>query len=72
MCLGSIHLFWHTPILRSPFMKGPMTKRSVLRFCVWKSWLMCLVMGVNDSPNKRLLSYYCMCYVWSWVLTSTL
>jgi hypothetical protein len=63
---------WNTTILWSLFSKGPMTKRSILRFCAWKSWLLCLVMGVNDNSSKRLLFYHCMCYVWSWVSTSTL
>jgi hypothetical protein len=51
---------WHTLISWPPFNKGPITKCSILRFCVWKSWLLCLVMGVNDNPNKILL-YYLTC-----------
>jgi len=30
-----------------------MIKRLVLKFCVWKSWLLCLVMGGNDNPKKN-------------------
>jgi hypothetical protein len=28
------------------------SKHLILKLCVWKSWLLCLVMGVNDNPNK--------------------